>query len=41
MGWVDLKLGFKGFFTTIFASIEYKEHIFEDGPYFNSRGLHL
>jgi len=33
-GHIDLKLGAKGFFTAIFASLEDKERIFEEGPYF-------
>jgi hypothetical protein len=41
-GQVDLKLGSKGLFTTIFTSFEDRRHIFKDGSYFfNLAGLHL
>eukprot|EP00253_Pinus_taeda_P020851 PITA_20851 len=41
-GHVDLKLGAKGFFTVIFANLEDKERIFEEGPYFmNNAGLFM
>eukprot|EP00253_Pinus_taeda_P003838 PITA_03838 len=39
-GRVELKLGEKGFFTTIFANLGDKEKVFEEGPYFmNNAGL--
>lgn len=41
-GHIDLKLGAKGFFTVIFANLEDKERIFEEGPYFmNNAGLFM
>ena len=41
-GEVDLQLGLKGFFTTIFHSIEEKERVFENGPYFyGTVGIHM
>jgi hypothetical protein len=41
-GQVDLNLGSKGFFTTIFSNLTDRDNIFEEGPYFfNSVGLHL
>jgi hypothetical protein len=41
-GQVDLKLGSKGFFTTIFSNPSDREKVFKEGPYFfNSTGLHL
>lgn len=33
-GHIDLKLGAKGFFIVIFSSLEDKEMIFENGPFF-------
>lgn len=33
-GNIDLKLGANGFFTVIFANLEDKERVFEEGPYF-------
>lgn len=41
-GHIDLKLGAKGFFTVIFANLEDKERVFEEGPYFmNNTGLFM
>eukprot|EP00253_Pinus_taeda_P004972 PITA_04972 len=41
-GHIDLKLGVKGFFTAIFANLEDKERVFEEGPYFmNNVGLFM
>jgi len=41
-GQVDLKLGSKGFFTTMFSNQEDRDKVFEGGPYFfNSTGLYL
>jgi hypothetical protein len=41
-GKVDLKLGSKGFFTTIFSNPADRNKVFDEGPYFfNSVGLHL
>eukprot|EP00253_Pinus_taeda_P036597 PITA_36597 len=41
-GHIELKLGEKGFFTTIFANLEDKERVFEEGPYFmNNAGLFM
>jgi hypothetical protein len=41
-GQVDLKLGSKGFFTTIFSNPSDQDQVFEEGPYFfNSTSLHL
>lgn len=41
-GDVDLQLGSKGFFTTIFHSLEDKERIFDNDPYFyGAVGLHM
>jgi hypothetical protein len=41
-GQVDLKLGSKGFFTTIFSNPIDRDKNFEEGPYFfSSAGLHL
>jgi hypothetical protein len=41
-GQVDLKLGSKGFFTTIFSNPSDRDKVFEEGPYFfNFVGLHL
>ena len=41
-GQVDLKLGFKGFFTTIFSNPSDRNKVLDEGPYFfNSTGLHL
>lgn len=41
-GHIDLKLGAKGFFTVIFANLEDKERIFEEGPYFmNNVGIFM
>jgi len=38
-GKVDLKLGSKGLFTTIFSNLTGKDKVFEEGPYFfNSVG---
>jgi hypothetical protein len=39
---VDLKLGSKGFFMTIFNLTEDRERVFQNGPYFfNSTGLYV
>jgi len=41
-GHIELKLGAKGFFTAIFANLEDKERVFEEGPYFmNNAGLFM
>ena len=41
-GDVDLQLGSKGIFTTIFHSLEDKERIFDNEPYFyGATGLHM
>jgi hypothetical protein len=41
-GHVDLKLGSKGFFTTIFYNMSDQDQVFEESPYFfNSTSLHL
>jgi hypothetical protein len=41
-GRIDLELGSKGFFTTIFSDPSEREKVFEEGPYFfNSVGLHM
>ena len=41
-GDVDLQLGCKGIFTTIFHSLEDKVHIFDNGPYFyGAAELHM
>jgi len=41
-GQVDLKLGSKGFFTTIFSNPSNRDKVFEEGPYFfNFSCLHL
>jgi hypothetical protein len=41
-GQIDLKLGSKGFFTTIFSNLEDHDKVFKGGPYFfNSAGLHF
>jgi len=33
-GIIDLHLGSKGFFIVVFVNIEYKDIVFEGGPYF-------
>jgi hypothetical protein len=41
-GDVSLKLGSKGFFTTIFNQVEDREWIFQGSPYFfNSTGMYM
>jgi hypothetical protein len=41
-GDISLKLGSKGFFTTVFTYSEDRNRIFDEGPYFfNLTGLHL
>jgi hypothetical protein len=41
-GEVDLHLGSKGFFTTVFMNLEDRDKIFEGGPYFHaSTGLYM
>jgi len=41
-GHIELKLGAKGFFTAIFANLEDKERVFEEGPYFmNNAGMFM
>ena len=41
-GHIDLKLGPKGFFTTIFNCIEDRNRVIDSGPYFfNANGLYL
>jgi hypothetical protein len=40
-GRIDLELGSKGFFTTVFSDSADREKVFEEGPYFfNSRPAH-
>jgi hypothetical protein len=39
---VELHLGSKGFFTTIFMNLEDMDRVFEGGPYFHaSKGLYI
>jgi hypothetical protein len=39
---VELHLGSKGFFTTVFINLEDRDKIFEGGPYFHaSAGLYM
>jgi hypothetical protein len=39
---VELHLGSKGFFTTIFMNLEDMDRVFEGGPYFHtSSGLYM
>jgi hypothetical protein len=41
-GEVELHLGSKGFFTSIFMNLEDKDKVFERGPYFHaSTGLYM
>ena len=41
-GSIDLHLGLKGFFIVVFANIEDKDRVFEDGPYFfSAAGLYM
>jgi hypothetical protein len=41
-GKIDLQLGSKGFFTTVFTEPGERDKVFEEGPYFfNSIGLHM
>jgi hypothetical protein len=39
---IDMQLGSKGFFTSVFMESGEQDKVFEEGPYFfNSVGLHM